>query len=104
MATSADAQPGHGRLAKKIAIVTGGASGIGRSICLQYAKEGATVVVADLQEASTAPDEKDLTTIQLIEKTYPERKTAYVHCDVSRDEDVRNAVKTTVEKFGRLDV
>jgi len=104
MATLAEDAHRSGRLAGKIAIVTGGSSGVGRSISLAFAKEGAIVVVADLVEESSAPDEKDATTADQIRKTYPGRKASWVRCDVSKAADVDTAVKWTVDNFGRLDM
>jgi len=75
----------------KVAIVTGGASGIGKAICEKLAWEGVNVVIADLDE------EKGL---ELAEEIGAEFK----YCDVSDRENVENVVKETVEDFGKLDI
>ena len=75
----------------KVAVVTGGASGIGKAICEKMAWEGAEVVIADLDE------EKGL---ELAEEISAEFK----HCDVSDRENVENVVEETVEEFGKLDI
>jgi NAD(P)-dependent dehydrogenase (short-subunit alcohol dehydrogenase family) len=85
-----------GRLQDKVAIVTGGASGIGRATCVLFAREGAKVVVADLGEESGR---------RVVEEIAAAGGTAsFVRADVSRSEDVRRMIETTVEKHGRLDV
>ena len=91
-----------GRLQNKIAIVTGGTSGIGREICIAYAKEGATVVVADLNERSNNSGEGNSLTHQTIEENGG--KAIFVQTDIGHKDSVDNLVDTTVGKFGRLDV
>lgn len=79
----------------KVAFVTGGASGIGRAAALAFARESAAVVVADVSEKGnqeTSRMIKDLGGHALA-----------VSCDVSRSEDVRRALDTTIKTFGRLD-
>ena len=93
---------GSGRLKGKIAVVTGGASSIGRAICLAYAKEGAKVVVADLRESSRAESEADIMTHEQIRKYGGEAE--FVKLDVTNAQDVNEVVQQTVEKFGRLDM
>lgn len=84
------------RLAGKVAIVTGAASGIGRATARLFAREGATVVVADKRE------EPGRETVRLIEDGGG--TAAFVLTDVSRAADVRAMVQSAVETFGRLDV
>lgn len=81
--------PAAGRLAGRVCLVTGAASGIGRATAQLFAREGARVVAADL-------DEERLGTL--------DASVALVVGDVSREEDVRRMVATAVERFGRLDV
>jgi NAD(P)-dependent dehydrogenase (short-subunit alcohol dehydrogenase family) len=85
----------NGRFAGKVAFVTGAANGIGRAAALAFARESADVVVADLSE------EGNQETARMIEKVGA--RTLAVKCDVSRDNDVKNALEKTVEAFGRLD-
>jgi NAD(P)-dependent dehydrogenase (short-subunit alcohol dehydrogenase family) len=80
------------RLASKIALVTGGGSGIGEATVRLFVAEGASVVIADIQDERGRRVAEELGA-----------RTAYVHCDVSREADVQAAVAATVERFGRLD-
>lgn len=81
-----------GRLEGKVAVITGGASGMGRGTVDLFVDEGARVVVADLQDDKGA----------LMEQEFGDR-VAYTHCDVSQESDVKTAVELAVERFGRLD-
>ena len=84
------------RLKGKVCIVTGGGSGIGRATCLLFAKEGASVVVADKRlEAAEAV---------AAEGSAAGAKMLPTMMDVSRDDDAQRVVHQTVEAFGRLDV
>jgi NAD(P)-dependent dehydrogenase (short-subunit alcohol dehydrogenase family) len=91
----------HGRLANKIAVVTGGSSGIGRAICAAYAAEGAKVVVADLTDKSRNPKE-DTSTVDVVKSLGSE--AIFVKVDVSNSQNVDDLIKATVEKWGRLDI
>src|SRR5206468_481797 len=77
----------------KIAVITGGASGIGEGTVRLFAQEGARVVIADVQDERGS---------QLAEDLGP--TTTYLHTDVSDEEQVKAAVERAVEKWGRLDV
>jgi NAD(P)-dependent dehydrogenase (short-subunit alcohol dehydrogenase family) len=80
----------------KVAFITGASSGIGRATAMAFAREGASVVVADIAEAGNQE------TARLIEDLGG--RTLAVKCDVARSEDVKAALDRTVEAFGRLDV
>jgi NAD(P)-dependent dehydrogenase (short-subunit alcohol dehydrogenase family) len=80
----------------KVAIVTGGASGIGRTTAQFYARDGAKVVVSDIDE------QMGQETLQLIGDEGGE--AIFIRADVSKPEDCRALVDRTVETFGRLDV
>jgi NAD(P)-dependent dehydrogenase (short-subunit alcohol dehydrogenase family) len=79
----------------KVALVTGAGSGIGRGSALAFAREGARVVVADL-DAETGEQ-----TAAAIRADGGE--AAFVGGDVSREDDVRETVRFAIERFGRLD-
>ncbi len=79
-----------GRLEGKVAVITGGASGIGEASVRLFAAEGAEMVVADVQ------DERGV-------RLASELGAEYVHADVTREEDVEAAVFHAVDVFGRLD-
>ena len=83
------------RLDGKVALVTGGASGIGRAASLAYARDGARVVVADVD--ATGGEE----TPQMIKAAGGE--AALVYADVSKTVEVQAMVNKTVELYGRLD-
>ena len=85
----------NGSHAGKVAFVTGAANGIGRAAALAFAREGASVVVADVSEQGNQE------TARMIEEL-GERALA-VRCDVSRAEEVKAALDKAVEAFGRLD-
>jgi NAD(P)-dependent dehydrogenase (short-subunit alcohol dehydrogenase family) len=84
-----------GKLEGKMALVTGGSSGIGRAAALAFAREGADLVIADIQ---TEPGEE---TVQMIENTG--RKAIFVKTDVSKATEVEMLISTAVETYGRLD-
>ena len=81
------------RLTDKVAIVTGGASGIGRAIVARFAAEGAKLVVADLDEAKAQAAAGDLGAAAI-----------GFRCDVAVEADVERACAAAIERFGRLDV
>ena len=77
----------------KVAVITGGASGIGEGTVRLFAGEGARVVIADIQDERGS---------QLAEELGP--STTYQHTDVSQEDEVRAAIARAVEKWGRLDI
>ena len=85
-----------GRLQDKVAIVTGGSSGIGRVVALRFIQEGAKVVVADRNRAAGEETER------MALEYGP--NVAYIPMDVSKPDQVEGVVEATVERFGRLDV
>ncbi|MGZ5476654.1 MAG: SDR family NAD(P)-dependent oxidoreductase, partial [Thermoanaerobaculia bacterium] len=84
------------RLARKVTLVTGGGSGIGKASCLVFAREGAKVVVVDLKEDSAQ------VTVAEIRKNGGDAKA--FAADVSRAKDCQAMVKFAEKSFGRLDV
>ncbi|KAK2807871.1 hypothetical protein FQN50_005260 [Emmonsiellopsis sp. PD_5] len=96
------------RLQDKVAIITGSSSGIGRSIALAYAAQGAYVVCSDIDPAPSA-DEK--ATHDAINEAYPapaggkgSQRAVFVKADVTVSGEVEELVKECVKAFGRLDV
>ena len=76
----------------KVIVVTGAASGIGRGLCLRFAREGAqAIVAADVNEAGA-------------KAVADEIKGAAVACDVSKEEDMIRLVKFTEDRYGRIDI
>jgi NAD(P)-dependent dehydrogenase (short-subunit alcohol dehydrogenase family) len=86
----------NGSYAGKVAFVTGAGSGIGCATALAFAREGASVVVADASEQGNRE------TARMIQELGG--RALAVRCDVTRAEDVNAALNRTVETFGRLDV
>ncbi len=80
------------RLAGKVALVTGGASGIGEATVRLFVAEGASVVIADLQDERGGRVAGELGA-----------RAAYAHADVSREAEVQAAVEAAVRRYGRLD-
>lgn len=85
---------GMGVLQDRVAVVTGGASGIGRAIALRCAAEGAQVMIADLQEGAA------------VEAARPAHRHPIVshRADVSAEAEVERVMRHATEEYGRLDV
>ncbi len=89
------------RLANKVAIITGAASGIGRATALLFAREGARVVVADIRESSRLESETP-PTVEAIRAAGGE--ALFVKTDVTQRSQVEAAVDETLRHFGRVDI
>ena len=81
----------------KVAIVTGGARGIGKGMATALLKAGAAVTITDIREETLAQTSTEFDKI-------PGAKHVAVVADGTKDEDVNNAVQKTVDAFGRIDV
>ena len=79
-----------------VAVITGGASGIGRSVALALAGRGADVVVADVHDERLAETESAIAALG--------RRALAVHCDVSSDDDVEHLRDETLRVMGRADI
>ena len=85
-----------GKLDSRVAIVTGAGQGMGRAVALEFGKEGAKVVVADMAV------ETGEQTVEMI--TNAGGEATFVKTDVSKSEDVKKMVKIAVEKYGKLNI
>lgn len=91
------AEPGSNKLRGKVAVITGGDSGIGQAIAVAYAKEGADVAILYLKEHTDA-----LATQQLVEKEG--RRCLLLPGDVGKEKFCKEAVRCIIQEFGRLDI
>ncbi|KAK0290906.1 hypothetical protein LTR35_001627 [Friedmanniomyces endolithicus] len=106
-----------GRLAGRVALVTGASSGLGRAICLAYAAEGARVCCVDMYESPRNRTNAETgkadhysnriageTTVQEIRRLFGNSIALFIKVDVTKADEVRDAVLECVEAFGRLDI
>jgi NAD(P)-dependent dehydrogenase (short-subunit alcohol dehydrogenase family) len=94
----AQGQQRAGRLEGRVAVITGGASGIGRATALRFLDEGASVVVADMNEGTGKE------TLELAAARGAEPRARFLRTDVSREADVEAMIALALSEFGRLDV
>ncbi|HYN88311.1 MAG TPA: SDR family NAD(P)-dependent oxidoreductase [Ardenticatenaceae bacterium] len=85
-----------GMLDNRVAFITGAASGIGEGTARRFAEEGAAVALADVQAEAGERVRSEIEAAG--------GKAIYVECDVSDPEAVKQAIDTTVERFGKLDI
>lgn len=83
-------------LKDKVALITGGSSGIGRAVALAWAREGAKVVVSDVDRSGGGE------TVEQVRAAGGE--AIFIAADVGKPEDCEALVRGAVEKFGRLDI
>nr|XP_015881887.2 xanthoxin dehydrogenase [Ziziphus jujuba var. spinosa] len=86
---------GSQRLLGKVALVTGGATGIGESIVRLFHQHGAKVCLVDVQDNLGQ---------HVCETLGGEPNTSYFHCDVTKEDEVHRAIDFTVDKYGTLDI
>ncbi|KAI3719024.1 hypothetical protein L6452_19912 [Arctium lappa] len=82
------------RLTMKVALITGGAQAIGETMARLFVAHGAKIMIADVQD--------DLG--QTVCKDIGLDKASFVHCDVTIESDVENAINMTLAKYGKLDI
>ncbi|KAL3813678.1 hypothetical protein ACJIZ3_014946 [Penstemon smallii] len=82
------------RLQGKVALITGGASGIGECTAKLFSQHGAKLVIADIQ------DELGHSVVKSIDPS----NSTYIHCDVTNEDHIKNAVDTAVSTYGKLDI
>jgi NAD(P)-dependent dehydrogenase (short-subunit alcohol dehydrogenase family) len=92
-----DKHRGSGKLDGRVAIITGGDSGIGRAVAIAFAKEGADVAIVYLEERNDAQETEHLVKCE-------GRKCLLIEGDVGSEEFCRKAVERTVKEFGKLDI
>jgi NAD(P)-dependent dehydrogenase (short-subunit alcohol dehydrogenase family) len=84
------------QFAGKVAVITGGASGIGRGTALAIARRGTDVVIADINDRRLEETRADIATLG--------RRVLAVHCDVAKDADVECLGETALRVMGRVDI
>lgn len=84
------------RLEGQVAIVTGGGGGIGKATCLTFAREGADIVIPEVNIANAEAAAAEIQALG--------RKCKVIETDVSNGESVRAMVRQTLEAFGRIDI
>ncbi|KAJ1413492.1 Short-chain dehydrogenase/reductase SDR [Sesbania bispinosa] len=82
------------RLQGKVALITGGARGVGKCMAKLFCQHGAKVVIVDIQDQLG----------QAVQDKIGTDFASYVHCDVSKEIDVENSINTTLSKYGKLDI
>ncbi|MFT3823863.1 MAG: SDR family oxidoreductase [Chitinophagaceae bacterium] len=92
-----DGKPGSGKLEGKVAIITGGDSGIGRAVAISFAKEGANVAIVYLDEHDDAKETKKII------RQYG-GKTILLSTDLTQEENCRNVIEETIDQFGQIDI
>jgi 3-oxoacyl-[acyl-carrier protein] reductase len=83
-------------LADKVAIITGGAVGIGRGIALKFADEGCSIVIADISAVNGKKTAKDV--------SQKGRESIFMPCDVTDSHQVQDMVSRAIDKFGKVDI
>jgi NAD(P)-dependent dehydrogenase (short-subunit alcohol dehydrogenase family) len=90
-------EPGYGRLAGKVAIITGGDSGIGRAVAVSFAKEGADVVIAYLNE------DEDAKETEAAVRKYG-KEALRIATDISIEENCKDIIERALQEFDHIDI
>ncbi|XP_074309194.1 tropinone reductase-like 1 [Silene latifolia] len=90
---SSSTSPSQGRLENKIALIAGGANGIGKATAGEFIKHGARVLIADIDTKHGSNVAKGLGS-----------KAQFIHCDVGDESDVAQAIDTALAHYGKLDI
>jgi NAD(P)-dependent dehydrogenase (short-subunit alcohol dehydrogenase family) len=85
-------------LTGRVAVITGGASGIGRAIANRFAREGCRVAVADIDV------EKGEETVRNIRERFGTESAIFEVCDTSKEDQVERMMRNTVSEFGGLNI
>ncbi|XP_050246008.1 short chain aldehyde dehydrogenase 1-like [Quercus robur] len=94
MNANSSANPITKRLEGKVTLITGGASGIGKTTTRLFVRHGAKVLIADVQDELGYSVCKDIGSESI----------SYIHCDVTNESDVEKVVDMAVSKYGKLDI
>ncbi len=84
------------KLKDRTAVITGAASGIGKAIALEFAKEGAKTVIVDMNR------EKGMEVVDEIKKIHDD--AFFVECDITKKEDCEAMIKKAINTFGKIDI
>ena len=95
--TTQPERQGSGKLKDKVALITGGDSGIGRSVAILFAREGADVAIVYLSEDQDAEDTKELVEAE-------GRRCLTIRGDIGDESFARSAVQQTVDEYGKLNI
>lgn len=84
------------RFVGQVAVITGAGSGIGKACALRFAQEGANVLCLDVNDANNEATAEECRRHGV--------ETLFMHCDVTREEDIERAVQAAMERWGHIDV
>jgi NAD(P)-dependent dehydrogenase (short-subunit alcohol dehydrogenase family) len=97
MPTKRTREAAAGRLAGRVAVITGGASGMGRATALRFLEEGASVVIADMNEGTGKE------TLELAAKRGASERAVFVRANVADEDDVTATIARAQDQFGGVD-
>ncbi len=90
--------PGSGKLAGKVALITGGDSGIGKAVAVLFAKEGADIIIVYLKEHEDAEETKNI-----IKNKY-KRRCLLIPTNISKENNCIKGAEKAIKKFGRINI